>query len=74
MESNTEVRPRRKLRSFTAETKVRVLAEYDAATTPLVRAALMCREGIYSSLISNWRKQGSRVSGVNRLIHMGNTR
>ena len=57
MESDTEVRPRRKLRSFPAETKARLLAEYDAATTPLERAALMRREGAYSSLLSNWRKQ-----------------
>ena len=50
MEPDTEVRPRKKLRSFTAETKARLLAEYDAATTPLERAALMRREGVYSSL------------------------
>ena len=36
MESDTEVRPRKKLRSFSAETKARLLAEYDAATTPLI--------------------------------------
>ena len=59
MEPDTEVRPRKKLRSFTAETKARLLAEYDAATTPLERAALMRREGVYSSLLSNWRKQAS---------------
>ena len=59
MESDTEVRPRKKLRSFTAETKARLLAEYDAATTLLERAALMRREGVYSSLLSNWRKQVS---------------
>ena len=56
MESDTEVRPRKKLRSFTAETKARLLAEYDAAATPLERAALMRREGVYSPLLSNWRK------------------
>ncbi len=33
MESDTEVRPRKKPRSFTAETKARLLAEYDAAGT-----------------------------------------
>jgi len=59
MESDTEVRPRKKPRTFTADTKSRILAEYEAAATPLERAALMRREGVYSALISNWRKQVS---------------
>ena len=55
--SDSEVRPRGKHRTFTAEQKARILAEYEAAQTALERAALMRREGVYSSLLSNWRKQ-----------------
>lgn len=57
MISDTEVRTRAKHRSFTAEEKARILAEYEAARTSLERAALMRREGLYSSLLSNWRRQ-----------------
>jgi len=55
--SDSEVRSRGKHRTFTAEQKTRILAEYEAAQTPLERAALMRREAVYSSLLSNWRKQ-----------------
>jgi transposase-like protein len=49
-------RPRR--RSFTAEYKAAILAEYDqlAAGSP-ERGALLRREGLYTSHISEWRKQ-----------------
>jgi transposase len=57
MVSDSEVRSRGKHRTFTADQKARILAEYEAAATALGRAALMRREGVYSSLLSNWRKQ-----------------
>jgi transposase len=60
MSSNPEVRSRAKHRSFTADEKARIVAAYEAAGSSLERAALMRREGIYSSLLSNWRKQLSR--------------
>jgi transposase len=47
-------RPRR--RTFTAEYKLRVLDEYENAESPRERAALLRREGIYSSSISEWRR------------------
>jgi transposase-like protein len=47
-------RPRR--RTFTAEYKLRVLEEYENAESPRERAALLRREGIYSSSISEWRR------------------
>jgi transposase len=47
-------RPRR--RAFTAEYKLRVLEEYENAETPRERAALLRREGIYTSSISEWRR------------------
>lgn len=57
MASDTEVRSRKRHRLFSADEKARILAEYEAAATALERAALMRREGVYSSLLSNWRKQ-----------------
>ncbi len=39
-----EVRSVKQRRSFSAEEKARILAEYEAAATPLERAALMRRE------------------------------
>jgi transposase len=47
-------RPKR--RTFTAEYKLRVLEEYENAESPRERAALLRREGIYSSSISEWRR------------------
>lgn len=54
-EPDPAARPRR--RSFTAEYKARILAEYDAL--PLgseARGALVRREGLYTSHIAEWRK------------------
>ena len=47
-------RPRR--RAFTAEYKLQVLEEYENVESPRERAALLRREGIYSSSISEWRR------------------
>lgn len=48
-------RPRR--RSYTAEYKERILAEYDAlAVGSAERGALLRREGLYSSHLAEWRK------------------
>lgn len=57
MSSNSEVRSRAKHRTFPADEKARILAAYEAASSALERAALMRREGVYSSLLANWRKQ-----------------
>jgi transposase-like protein len=46
-------RPKR--RSFTAEFKARLLAEYDAADRE-ERGAILRREGLYTSHIAEWRK------------------
>jgi len=46
-------RPKR--RSFTAEFKAQVLAEYDAAGRE-ERGAILRREGLYTSHIAEWRK------------------
>ena len=47
-------RPRR--RAFTAEYKMRILAEYEQLDDPGERGALLRREGLYTSHISEWRK------------------
>jgi transposase-like protein len=51
----TEVRPKAKRRSFTAEYKARILAEADACTKPGEVGALLRREGLYSSHLTEWR-------------------
>jgi len=43
-------------RTFTAEQKLEILAAYDEATEPGAKGALLRREGIYSSQITEWRK------------------
>src|ERR1035441_6273644 len=49
-------RPRR--RTFKARDKLRILAEVDAARgTPGGVGAVMRREGLYSSALSDWRRQ-----------------
>jgi transposase-like protein len=45
-----------KRRSFTAEYKLAMIAEYDAATEPGAKGALLRREGLYSSHIIEWRR------------------
>jgi transposase len=47
-------RPRR--RSFGAEYKLRVVAEYDACVGDGDKGALLRREGLYSSHIVEWRR------------------
>ena len=44
-------------RHFSAAEKLRILAAADACTQPGEIGALMRREGIYSSSLSQWRKQ-----------------
>jgi transposase len=46
--------PRRRV--FSAEYKLRMVAEYDRATEPGERGALLRREGLYQSHIIEWRK------------------
>lgn len=60
-ETDPAARPRR--RTFTAEYKERILAEYDALPHGSQRrGALLRREGLYTSHIAEWRK--ARDAGV----------
>ena len=55
-----EVVANAKRRTFTAEYKLRILAEADAAAAqPGAIGALLRREGLYSSHLTAWRKQRS---------------
>jgi len=44
-------------RRFTAEYKRKILAEADACSQPGTLGELLRREGLYSSHLSNWRRQ-----------------
>ena len=52
-----EVTPKAKRRRFSAEYKLRVLAEADDCTQRGEIGALLRREGLYSSHLDKWRKQ-----------------
>ena len=51
-----EVPERATRRTYTAQYKLRILAEYERRDRD-GKGALLRREGLYSSLISEWRKQ-----------------
>lgn len=55
----TETEVRRARRSWPATYKLQILAEIDAADRSEI-GEIMRREGLYSSLISEWRKQRDR--------------
>lgn len=61
---NPETRPRATRRSFTASYKKKILAEADAATESGAIGALLRREGLYTSHLSNWRAE--RSAGIER--------
>ena len=52
-----EVVPRAKRRRFSVEAKRRILEEADACSEPGQIGALLRREGIYSSYLSDWRNE-----------------
>jgi transposase-like protein len=60
----TEVAAKAQRRRFTAEYKLQVLAEADRCRAPGELGALLRREGLYSSHLTNWRaarRQGERA-------------
>jgi transposase-like protein len=58
--AETEVPSKAKRRRFTAEYKRRVLQEADACTKPGEIGALLRREGLYSSHLTEWRQARER--------------
>jgi transposase-like protein len=59
-----EVSERAKRRRFTAEYKLRIVREADACKGDGDVAALLRREGLYSSLLSAWRRQRDEIARV----------
>jgi transposase-like protein len=57
-------RPRR--RTFTAKDKLRILADIDRAAETRGIGAILRREGLYSSTLSEWRAQGPPSSTRSR--------
>jgi len=55
-----EVPERAHRRQFTAAYKLRILAEADACSAPGQLGALLRREGLYSSHLSEWRRHRSQ--------------
>jgi transposase len=58
----SEMSDRARRRSFSAQTKLRVLAETDGAADVGGIGAILRREGLYSSTLTDWRRQ--RDSGA----------
>lgn len=54
--TETEVVEKAKRRGWTAEYKQRILEEIDRASKPGEIGAILRREGLYSSVISAWRR------------------
>jgi transposase-like protein len=52
-----EVPEKKSRRKFTAQYKLRILEEADTCTLPGQIGVLLRREGLYSSHLSNWRRQ-----------------
>lgn len=52
-----EVSAKATCRRFTAAYKLKILGEVDRCTKPGEVGALLRREGLYSSLLSSWRRQ-----------------
>jgi transposase-like protein len=48
---------RARRRRFSQDYKLAILAEYDRCTEPGEKGALLRREGLYSSVITDWRRQ-----------------
>lgn len=65
-----EVRPAPRRRTFTTEYKLRILAEADRSSEPGAIGALLRREGLYSSHLTEWRRQraaGELKAGVTKV-------
>ena len=48
---------RARRRVFSGDYKLAILAEYDRCSEPGEKGALLRREGLYSSIITDWRRQ-----------------
>jgi len=55
--SGRPLRPGAVRRSFSPEYKLAILAEYDGCSETGERGAILRREGLYTSIITDWRRQ-----------------
>ena len=55
--ASPELSPRPRRRTFSATAKLRILAETDRAADTGRIAAILRREGLYSSALTDWRRQ-----------------
>jgi transposase-like protein len=55
---------RARRRFLTPNYKLMILAEWELATEPGHKAAILRREGLYSSMLSDWRRQAREGSLV----------
>src|SRR5947209_16359175 len=55
--ASPELSPRPQRRTFSATAKLRILAETDRAADTGGIAAILRREGLYSSTLTDWRRQ-----------------
>ena len=60
MTEDVQVAAKPQRRRYTAEYKRRILKEVDACTAPGTIGALLRREGLYSSLLVEWRRARGR--------------
>ena len=58
----SEVSEKAKRRRFTAAYKAKILREAERCKSPGQVGALLRREGLYSSLLSEWRRQRDQVA------------
>jgi transposase len=63
---DSEVVAKAKRRTYTAEYKQHTLIEAEAAATPGGVGALLRREGLYSSLLTYWRRE--RADGIREAL------
>ena len=59
-----EASSRPKRRFLTPNYKLMILAEWELATDPGQKSAILRREGLYSSMLSDWRRQAREGSLV----------
>src|SRR5712664_4201195 len=64
--SDPEVVAKAKRRTYTAEYKQRILLESESAATRGGLGALLRREGLYSSLLTYWRRE--RANGIREAL------
>ncbi len=66
---NPEVNPSKQRRRFTANDKLKILDELDRCTVVGGKGAVIRREGLYSSQITEWRRQRDEgaLSALNKI-------